>query len=207
MFATNRAVSTTWSVTQQSLSPEARDLFQLLAFFAAEPISEEILLPGQVAFDPPLPAPLQKVLLSRTELKRAQRELARFSLISVYGQRNVSQLHRVVQAVTRARIEKESPDLAKTLQQAVFALLAATDPDSPEREQNDPIYERTIAHIIPTGALGSDNEQVRNLIINQVRRLRMRGGNREALSLGERGAVGLEVPRRTTSRPWPWRSR
>ena len=186
MFATSRVVSTTWSVAQNSLSPEARDLFQLLAFFAAEPIAEENLLPGQVAaFDPPLPAPLQKLLLSRTELKRAQRELARFSLISVYGQRNVSQLHRVVQAVTRARIEKESPALAKTLQQAVFGLLAATDPESPEREQNDPIYERTIRHLVPTGALESDNEQVRNLIINQVRRLRMRGGNREALSLGD----------------------
>lgn len=185
MFATNRVVSTTWSVTQHSLSPEARELFQLLAFFAAEPIAEEILLPGQVAFDPPLPSPLQKVLMSRTELKRAQRELARFSLISVYGQRNVSQLHRVVQAVTRARIEKESPDLAKTLQHAVFALLAATDPESPEREQSDPVYERTIRHLVPTGALESDNERVRNLIINQVRRLRMRGGNREALSLGE----------------------
>jgi tetratricopeptide (TPR) repeat protein len=185
MFATNRVVSTTWSVTQHTLSPEARELFQLLAFFAAEPISEENLLPGQVAFDPPLAAPLQKVLLSRAELKRAQRELARFSLISVYGQRNVSQLHRVVQAVTRARIEKESPELANTLKQAVFALLAATDPDSPEREQNDPVYGRTIAHLIPTGALESDNEQVRNLIINQVRRLRMRGGNREALLLGD----------------------
>jgi tetratricopeptide (TPR) repeat protein len=185
MFATNRVVSTTWTVTQHSLSPEARELFQLLAFFAAEPISEENLLPGQVTFDPPLPAPLHKVLLSRAELKRAQRELARFSLISVYGQRNVSQLHRVVQAVTRARIEKESPDLAKTLQQAVFVLLAATDPDSPEKEQSDPVYERTIRHLIPTGALESDNERVRNLIINQVRRLRMRGGNREALSLGD----------------------
>lgn len=185
MFATNRVVSTTWTVTQHSLSPEARELFQLLAFFAAEPISEEVLLPGQVVFDPPLPAPLQKVLLSRTELKRAQRELARFSLISVYGQRNVSQLHRVVQAVTRARIEKESPGLAKALQRAVFALLAATDPESPEREQNDPVYERTIRHLIPVGSLDSDNERLRNLIINQVRRLRMRGGNREALSLGE----------------------
>ena len=185
MFATNRVVSTTWSVTQHSLSPEARELFQLLAFFAAEPISEENLLPGQVAFDPPLSAPLEKVLLSRTELERAQRELVRFSLISVYGQRNASQLHRVVQAVTRARIEKESPDLAKTLQAAVFALLAATDPESPEREQNDPIYDRSIQHLIPTGALQSDNERLRNLIINQVRRLRMRGENREALSLGD----------------------
>jgi hypothetical protein len=186
MFSTNLAVATTWSVTQLSLSPEARELFQLLAFFAAEPISEENLLQsGRVALDPALPASLQKVLTSRQELKRAQRELARFSLISLYGQRNVAQMHRVVQAVTQARIEKDAPELARTLQQTVFALLAAADPEGPEKEQNDPVYERTIHHLVPTGALESDNVLLRNLVINQTRRLRMRGGNREALRLGE----------------------
>jgi hypothetical protein len=191
MFASNLAVATTWSVTRHTLSPEARELFQLLAFFAAEPISEEVLIqPGRLALDPALPAPLQKVLSSRIDLKRAQRELSRFSLASVYGQRNVVQLHRVVQAVTQARMEKESPELGHVLRRTVSALLAATDPDSPEREQNDPIYERTIQHLTPTRALESDNRQVRNLIINQVRRLRYRGGDEEALSLG---SAALEV--------------
>jgi tetratricopeptide (TPR) repeat protein len=186
MYSTNAAVATTWSVTRQTLSPEAKNLFQLLAFFAAEPISEENLIqPGRVALDPALPVPLQKVLSSRSDLKKAQRELARFSLLSLYGQRNVVQLHRVVQAVTRARTEKDDPVLARTLERTVFALLAATDPDAPEKEQNDPIYARTIHHLVPTGALKSDDRLVRNLIINQVRRLRLRGGNREALSLGE----------------------
>jgi len=186
MFYANLAVATTWSVTRQTLTPEARELFQLLAFFAAEPISEENLIQSaRVMFDLGLPAPLLKVLSSRTELKRAQRELARFSLISIYGQRNVVQMHRVVQAVTRARMEKEAPELAATLQETVFALLAATDPEGPEKEQNDPIYERSIHHLMPTRALESGNKLLRNLIINQVRRLRIRGGYQQALSLGE----------------------
>jgi hypothetical protein len=186
MFSSNAAVATTWSVTRQTLSPEAKQLFELLAFFAAEPISEENLIqPARVALDPALPSPLQKVLSSRTDLKRAQRELARFSLLTVYGQRNVVHLHRVVQAVTRARIEKDDPELAATLKQTVFSLLAATDPDAPEREQNDTIYERTIHHLVPSGALESGDKLVRNLIINQVRRLRLRGGQRECLRLGE----------------------
>jgi tetratricopeptide (TPR) repeat protein len=184
MYATSRVVSTTWSVTQNQLSPEARELFQLLAFFAAEPIADEILLPG-VVFDPPLPEPLQQVLRARANLKRAQRELARFSLITLYGQRNVTVLHRVVQAVTRARILKENPALARTLREAVFSLLATSSPDSPEREENDPAYERSIPHLIPTGALESGNERLRALIINQVLRLRLRGGVHEALALGE----------------------
>jgi tetratricopeptide (TPR) repeat protein len=186
MFATSITVATTWSVARLSLSPEARELFQLLAFFAAEPIPEEILVqPGHNALSATLPPPLQKVLSSRIELKRASRELARFSLLSLHGQRNVVQLHRVVQAVTRARVEKEDPEHAITLRSTVFALLAATDPDRPEQETYDPVYERTISHLVPTGALLSEDGRLRGLIINQVRRLRMRGGNREALGLGE----------------------
>jgi tetratricopeptide (TPR) repeat protein len=186
MFSANVAVATTWSLSRQSPTPEARELFQLLAFFAAEPVAEEVLVqPGRLATLPDLPGPLQKVLSSRAELKRAERELARFSLISIYGQRNVIQLHRVVQAVTRGRIEKETPERAATLRDTVFALLAASDPDGPEKEQNDPAYERSIRHLVLTGALQSDNKQLRNLIINQVRRLRLRGAYRESLSLGE----------------------
>lgn len=186
MLTTSVAVSTTWTVARTWLSPEARELFQLLAFFAAEPIAEENLLHAErTTLDPALPGPLQKVLTSRAEMKRAQRELARYSFISVYGARNVAQLHRVVQAVTESRIRRENPELAALLKKTVFSLLAATDPDAPEREANDVIYARTIYHLVPTGALESDDRRLRNLIINQVRRLRMRGGNREALSLGE----------------------
>ena len=68
------------------------------------------------------------MLSSRTELKRAERELARFSLVTIYGQRNVLQMHRVVQAVNRGRIEKGTPELGAVLRDTVFALLAATDP-------------------------------------------------------------------------------
>lgn len=188
MFSANMAVATTWSLTRLSLTPESRELFQLLAFFAAEPIYEDLLLQPQldrVALDPALPEPLQTVLSSRAVLKRAQRELARFSLVTLHGQQNLVQMHRVVQAVTRARIETEAPELAAALRETVFALLAGTDPAAPELEQNDPVYDRTIQHLVPTGALESGKPLLRSLIINQVRRLRMRGGNSEALSLGE----------------------
>lgn len=187
MIGTSLAVSTTWSVARLTLTPEAREVFQLLAFFAAEPIAEEILLQASrtPSDGPTLPDPLWKALTSRAELKRAQRELARYSFVSVYGARNVVQLHRVVQLVTKTRIERENPELAGALREWVHLLLAATDPDAPEREVNDTVYARTIYHLGSTGALESRNPRVRNLVINQVRRLRMRGGTQEALRLGE----------------------
>jgi hypothetical protein len=77
------------------------------------------------------------------------------------------------------------PATADLLRQTAHALLAATDPGGPEKEQNDPIYERSIHHLVPSGALESDNLRLRHLIINQVRRLHLRGGFAESLSLGQ----------------------
>lgn len=183
-FSATIAVATTWSVSKSSLTPEATELFELLAFFSAEPVSEDVLLPS--ARLPDVPEVLHKVLGSRLELKRAERELARLALIKQDGARNVVQMNRVVQAVTRGRIEREAPDAATALRGTVHALLAASDPGSPEKERNDPLYERSIGHLVPSGALESDDRRVRDLIVNQVRRLHLRGGYQEALSLGER---------------------
>jgi tetratricopeptide (TPR) repeat protein len=181
--ADNMTVATTWSVTRNSLSAEARELFELLSFFSAEPISDEILIRPVIARS--LSAGLQRVLSDRSALKRAERELARFSLISMDGVRNVVQLHRVVQAVTKGRIEIDSEEAADTLRATVHALLASSDPGSPEKEQNDPIFERSIHHLVPSGALESDNPALRSLIIHQVTRLYLRGGYQESLNLGE----------------------
>ena len=50
--ADNMTVATTWSVTRKYLSAEARELFELLSFFSAEPISEEILIRPVIASEP-----------------------------------------------------------------------------------------------------------------------------------------------------------
>ncbi|MFI7641397.1 FxSxx-COOH system tetratricopeptide repeat protein [Nonomuraea sp. NPDC049400] len=175
-------VATTWSVSRERISEEADALFGLLAFFSPEPISEALIAqPGRV---PDLPGPLSKVIHNLTDFRRAARELARFSLIQIDGMRNIVQIHRVVQAVTKSRIEQEDPERARELRDAVHALLAASNPGEPELEENDTKYERSRQHLIPSGALDSDNSHLRNLVIQQVRRLAIRGGNAEALALG-----------------------
>jgi len=183
MFSAH-VVASTWNVARETLTPEARDLFQILAFFAPEPISAEILV--QPVPRQELPPELAKVLSSNVEFRRAARELSRFSLAKINGVRNIIQMHSVVQAVTRRRIEREDPEAATMLRETVHALLAASDPGDPEKEQNDPIYERSIHHLIPSDALESGNPLVRNLVINQVRRLHRCGRYKESLSLSER---------------------
>jgi len=176
-------VATTWRLSRQMISPEADELFKLLAFFSPEPISEKLLV--QPAGSRQLTGLLGKVLSSVTEFRRAYRELARYSLIKIDGYRNVLQIHRVVQAVTKSRIRREDPQRAAELRDTVHMLLAASDPLEPEDENNDDQYERSRQHLIPAEALDTDNPHLRNLVINQVRRLDLRGGYDEALSLGQ----------------------
>lgn len=178
-----QAVATTWSVSRRTISTEANALFRLLAFFAPEPISEELLLqPGEAAG---LPDPLNRVLSGSTQFRRATRELARFSLAKINPVRNVIQIHRVVQAVTKGQLMREDPDEAAALRSIAHRLLAASDPNAADRDDSEEAYERSRQHLVPSGALESDNELVRRLVINQVRRLHRRGGYAESLSLGE----------------------
>ena len=178
-------VATTWSVSRRMISREADALFNLLAFFAPEPIYEELLLHPAKAGSLSLPAPLDRVLANTTEFRRAARELSRVSLIKINPVRNVLQVHRVVQAVTYGQLQRENKTLAAQYRTAAHTLLAASDPNAPDRDDSDDAYERSRQHIVPSGALDSPDPLVRRLIRNQVRRLHRRGEFAESLSLGE----------------------
>jgi tetratricopeptide (TPR) repeat protein len=188
LFATNvdipypTAVAATWSVSRGTLSPEADALFMLLAFFAPEPIYKELLLqPGKVTAPS---EPLQEVLDNPSEYRRASRQLARFSLAKINGVRDVIQIHRVVQAVTQGQLMRDDPETADSLRAVAHSLLAASDPNAPDRDDSEEAYERSRQHIVASGALSSSDPLVRRLVINQVRRLYRRGGFRESLNLG-----------------------
>lgn len=176
-------VATTWSVSLNAVSDDARAVFNLLCFFSPEPISEELIVRPALAGR--VPDELRNVIYDLAAFRRAVRELARYSLLKIFGVRNVVQVHRVVQSVTRGRMQREDPERVTEYRRVAHELLAASDPGSPDKEANDPQYELSKQHLIPSGAVDSDNSQVRALIINQVRRMHLRGGYRESLSLGE----------------------
>lgn len=187
------AVATTWSVSRETISPESDALFKLLAFFAPEPISEELLLQPGRTVSLSLPEPLDRVLTETAEFRRAARGLARFSLARINPVRNMIQVHRVVQAVTQGQLTREDPESAARFRATAHSLLAASDPNAPDRDDSSEVYERSRQHLVPSGALKSDDRLVRRLILNQVRRLHRRGGFAESLSLGE---LTLEAWRR-----------
>lgn len=181
----SQSVATTWSVASDKISDEARALFKLLCFFSPEPISVELIVRPALVLGGRLPEELAGVIGDDAVFRRAARELARFSLLKLYGMRNVVQVHRVVQDVTRGRMRREEPDLVEEYRSIAHELLAASDPGYPDKETTDPQYEISKQHLIPSGSYESANTQLRALIINQVRRMHLRGGNREGLSFGE----------------------
>jgi tetratricopeptide (TPR) repeat protein len=186
-------VASTWSVSRAALSAEAVALFTLLAFFAPEPVHEELLVqPGKLQ-DLPFPsseesargAALRHVLADSRQFRDAARELQRFSLAKMDGRRNVIQVHRVVRAVTQGEITRSDKEAADEFRAVVHSLLAATDPNAPDRDDTDKDYALSRPHIEPSGALESPNPLVRHLIINQVKHLYRMGGYTESLAIGE----------------------
>jgi len=102
------SVSTTWSVSTSRLSPDAEHLFNLCAFFSPEPIAVELFLNHAEAVSEP--SGLREFLSSSPRFRAAATQMHRFSLVKVDGARDLIQMHRVVQAVTRDQLRQNRPD-------------------------------------------------------------------------------------------------
>jgi tetratricopeptide (TPR) repeat protein len=172
-----------WEMSTTLLNPDAEHLFNLCAFFSPEPIAAELLLQNaEAVVGPP---GLAEVLGDSRRFRAAAARLARLSLVKVDGARDVIQMHRVVQAVTKWRLRQEQPDVFFAYRAAVDSLLAESDPGNPDRSGSDVIYDLSLQHLeSDRGFFNTENPAVRRLIIHQVRRLHLRGGHVEAMQFG-----------------------
>jgi Tetratricopeptide repeat/NB-ARC domain len=177
------AVSRTWTISIPLLTDDARHLFNLCAFFSPEPISCELLLENADAVtDPP---GLRELLSSSPRFRAASSQLHRLSLVKVDGARDQIQMHRVVQSVTRGQLRQYRHELFLACQSAADTLLAASDPGDPDRAGNDAAYDLSLQHLeSDVTFLHTSNPALRRLIIDQVRRLHLRGGHAEATRFG-----------------------
>ncbi len=178
-------VSATWAVSTTLLSADAVHLFNACAFFSPEPIAAELFLDnGDAVTEPP---ELAAVLTSAQRFRAACGQLHRLSLAKVDGAHDLIQLHRVVQAVTRGRLRQDRPAMFHAYRRAVDALLAASDPGNPDRRGNDGVYDLSLQHLeSEPGFLNSADPGLQRLIVDQVRRLHLRGGHVEAVRFGQR---------------------
>jgi tetratricopeptide (TPR) repeat protein len=177
-------VSATWAMSTALLTPDAEHLFNLCAFFSPEPIAAELFMQDALAIsDPP---GLGEFLSSSHRFRAAASQLNRLSLARVDGARDLIQMHRVVQAVTKSRLRQDRYDLFRAYRAATDALLAGSNPRAPDRSVNDPIYDLSLQHLESDHSFfNTENPALRRLIIDQVRRLHLRGGHVEAVQFGQ----------------------
>ena len=176
-------ISGTWAMSTTLLTPDAEHLFNLCAFFSPEPIAAELFLQDTAGIGHP--DGLGEFLSSPQRFRAATSLLHRLSLAKVDGARDLIQMHRVVQAVTQGRLRQGRPEMFYAYRAAVDTLLARSNPSNPDHSSSDAGYDLSLQHLESDHRfLHTDDPALRDLIIDQVRRLRLRGAHAEALQFG-----------------------
>jgi len=177
-------VSGTWAMSITLLTPDAEHLFNLCSFFSPEPISTKLFLqPAAGIAEPP---DVGEFLSSPQRFRAAAIQLHRLSLARVDGARDLIQVHRVVQAVTQGRLRLNRLDMFHSYRAIVDTLLASSNPGNPDHGSSDQIYDLSLQHLESDYRfLHTGNPALRELVIDQVRRLHLRGGHVEAMKYGQ----------------------
>jgi hypothetical protein len=177
-------LSKTWTMSTTMLTPDAEHLLNLCAFFSPEPIPAELFLLDATGIDSP--PGLAEFLSSPHRFRAAASLLHRTSLAKVDGVRDLIQMHRVVQAVARGRLRQNSLDMFYAYRSAVDALLANSNPGNPDNGASYVMYDLSLQHLESDRRfLNTDNPALRALIVDQVRRLHLRGMYVEAVHFGQ----------------------
>ncbi|WP_062352455.1 FxSxx-COOH system tetratricopeptide repeat protein [Herbidospora yilanensis] len=179
-------VAQTWNISLAQLkerSPAAVRLLQLCAFFAPEPISQELIYSDEMMrsllkYDPNLRG--EKVMIARLI-----REVTRFALAKVDPATNTIQLHRLVQTVIRNQMTTEE---AESTSHEVHDILVGARPRKGEVDDpsNWPRYDIIWPHLLPSEAENCMEEDTRKLLTDRVRYYNRRGEYVNALDLGQR---------------------
>ncbi|HEX3959888.1 MAG TPA: FxSxx-COOH system tetratricopeptide repeat protein [Trebonia sp.] len=178
------SVSATWALSTELLTEDAQHLFNLCAFFSPEPIAVQLFLEHAAAVGEP--HGLREFLSSPPRIRAAAIQMHRLSLVKVDGARDQIQMHRVVQFVTRARLRQNRPVAFLAYRAAVDILLAESNPHNPDRGSNDAVYDLSLQHLESEhNFLNTANPALRRLVVDQVRRLHLRGGHVEAIRFGQ----------------------
>jgi tetratricopeptide (TPR) repeat protein len=182
-------VAGTWALSNELLTDDARHLFSLCAFFSPEPIAAKLFLQDVAGIeDPP---GLAEFLSSPQRFRAAASQLHRLSLAKVDAARDLIQMHRVVQVVTQGRLREDHNDYFLAYRDAVDTLLAKSNPRTPDRSDSDPVFDLTLQHLESDHRfLRTSNPALRDLTIDQVRRLHLRGAHAEAMQFGQ-DALGI----------------
>ncbi|MEV4316717.1 FxSxx-COOH system tetratricopeptide repeat protein [Actinocrispum sp. NPDC049592] len=159
----------------QESSPAAAALLKLCTFLSSQPISIPLLSRGRNA----LPvAELKDDIL----LRRAVRDLGRFALIQLDVGRDFIRIHALIRAVLRDNIPTEE---RTALQQSAHALLAGANPRDPDESATWTQHAQIAPHVVPSGLIYSLEQDVRQVVLDQIRYLFAIGDYQGSVDLGQ----------------------
>ena len=179
------SAAATWLVSIDRLGhqwPAAVRLLELCSCFSPEPISMRLLygegtIKHLLQYDP--------ALQERMLLARIIREIGRYALAKVDQGRSSIQVHRLVQAVIRDSMSEEKQ---RETEHEVHRILVGGRPPTGNTDNPDNwgSYRDIWPHLGPSNANGCVEEPVRELLVERVRYLWLRGEYEDAMATARR---------------------
>ncbi|MDX5574834.1 FxSxx-COOH system tetratricopeptide repeat protein, partial [Streptomyces sp. ID01-9D] len=158
-------VAAVWDISLGRLTaenPAARQLLQICACMAPEPIPLNMLRGGRnVQITPELDPVLRDPLL----LARATRDLSKLSLVRLDHKAGTLQMHRLMQNVIVARLD---PEERERMRNAAHLLLTTAKPGLPASPEQWSTYLGLLPHMIASDAVNSSDAWVRDLVFDMV---------------------------------------
>ncbi|MFF5156518.1 FxSxx-COOH system tetratricopeptide repeat protein [Streptomyces sp. NPDC000348] len=159
------SVAAAWDISLERIkenNPGARQLLDICASMAPEPIPRSILRGGRGVNITPQVDPL---LRESVKLSRAVRDLNQFSLIKTDPRTDTLQMHRLLQTVLLAKL---GPDQRERMREAAHQLLSAAKLGHFASSQEWPSYQALLPHILASQAVTSTDTYVRDLVYETV---------------------------------------
>ncbi|WP_037573647.1 FxSxx-COOH system tetratricopeptide repeat protein [Phaeacidiphilus oryzae] len=178
------AVARTWNISVETLrqeAPAAARMLELCAFFAPEPIAMDLL------YDRELRRELSQVddaISDRATLGTVFEQLGKYSLARIDNQHSTVQLHRLVQVVVRSSLEEDAQEERRRRVHQVLTAGRARIEGDVDNEANWPELDRIWPHLTPSQARTSRDDDARELMVDWVRYLWLRGEFDRANTIG-----------------------
>ncbi|MEU4688719.1 FxSxx-COOH system tetratricopeptide repeat protein [Actinoplanes sp. NPDC023714] len=166
------SVAATWGVALDRLATTdsaAVALLELTAFLGPEPIDRRIF---RLSDD--VPAMLKAVLDDPLRLDQALTHIGKLSLAKLDPVRGTIQLHRLVQAVVRARVGAERREELRLAAQTLLAAAGEAAGDAADPESWS-AHAGITPHLRSAGCLGSGDRRIQELVLRQLTYLFNRG--------------------------------
>jgi tetratricopeptide (TPR) repeat protein len=176
------SVTAAWTLSVDKVEkqlPQARELLRCCAFFGPDPIPRDVFRRSKAVGTKISDLTADPILLAR-----AIRELGRFALVNIGGNRQIS-VHRLIQALLRDELSQEDQAIYR---RDVHTILAGAAPGNPADDRLWVRFRELLPHVTSdtTGIVKSRDPAVRRFVLSMIRWLYLSGDLASCQALAEK---------------------